>query len=535
MQDKKNGKVVQMRKRPSSSNNRAASRNNNTSKDRKKNAGKSSSVASTKAHKKNVASNRSTSFVAGLFFLVVLGYLVHNLYSFLTAPYIPVEMIQMGNIGTPTIVEGIIIRDETVYTAPRAGEIRYNVRENDRVRPRTVVASIQNPNVVDSINDSLNEVGNEAQRINDLRGELSDPAIRDIDRQIRNMIDSRLSRHIRPNMAEVYTLRDNIAQNISIRNQIIMNENRDVIAEIDRELQILQNQLNSSMEEIRIIHGGIMTPIIDGLENYLTFGNMRQLTREETRQNVNRNPIASRRDFQEGDNVFKIVHSNTWYIAAYIPNNLMEDFRGRIYIEGRIAPLEVSIFHREVGYTETFVLLRSTRFMIDYLDTRSVFFSFVDSNPQGLRISNTAIESRTYLLIPIEFVHGETPYVQPFVQRVFGADYETIPLSVGLERDYYVYAVAADSFSLRLGDTLIHNYDSSIVHNITEERILQGVYRITTGFAAFTPIYIPEGTPADAFYTVLDPTLNPGIRANNHIVTDASMAYDGKIIFSRVR
>jgi len=525
MRDKKNGKVVQMRRRPTNS-------TNNRRKVRK-NGGNLATVASTNAHKKSVASNRSTSLVAGLFFLVVLGYLIHTLYTFLTAPYIPVEMVQLGNIGTPTVIEGIIVRDETVYTAPRAGEIRYNVRENDRVRPQTVVASIQNPHAVDSANESLSQVENEAHRISELRGELSNPAIRDIERQIGNMIDNRLNRHIRPNMADVYTLRDNIAQNISIRNQIIMDDNRDSMSNIEMELHMIGYQLASSMEEIRIERGGIMTPIVDGLEHQLTFENMRQLTREETRQNVNHSRTTNRRDFQEGDNVFKIVHSNIWYIAAYIPNNLMEDFSGRLYVEGRSAPHDVTIFHREEGYTETFVLLRSNRHMIDYLDIRSIFFSLVDRNPQGLRISNTAIESRTYLLIPAEFVHGDESAW--YVQRVFGADYDEIPILVGRKDEDYFLAVATDSLSLRLGSTLLHNYDPLRTHNISEERVIQGIYRIESGFAVFTPIFITEDTPADAFYTILDLTINRGVRVNCHIVTDATLVYDGKIIFSRVR
>ena len=442
-----------------------------------------------KEYKRGMSIRRSTTVVAVLFFVFVLAYLIRSLFAFFTTPDIPVNMVQMGSIDTPTVIEGIIIRDETVYNAPRSGVLQFAVNNYDRVRPGVEVASIQNVDAVVDIQRSIYEVEERILVLQDIRGNLSavDPAIHQINSQIRNIVDSRLSRHVDLNMSDVYSLRDSIAQNVNIRNRMIVSENLDanVRAELNVQHSVLLGELDANRTPIYIGGGGIVSPVVDGFEEILTFENRLTLTREQTRQNVDFNQIIPSQEIEYGSGAFKIINSNHWYIAAYIPNELVEGLavgaNASIYIEGRRGPLTVRVDHIEPWYQESFVIFRSNAYMIDFLNTRSIFFRTADTLRYGLRIANTAFTKRA---------------VQSGVESADGSALE----SVLYEGEYEV-----------------------------------GVFRVNNGIAAFVPVYLPEDTPVGSVYTILDPALNPALRVHDHIVTNASLVEEGDIVFSGVR
>ena len=492
-------------------------------------------------HKRGMSIRRSTTFVAGLFFVAVLIYLVRTLFTFMTTPDIPVEMIRVGSVDVPQVIEGIIIRDETVYTAPRDGVVQFHVYNYERVRPGAVVASIQNVQAVANIQDGLVQVEERIMEIQDIRGNLSaaDPAVQLINGRIQNMVDQRLSRHINLNMTEAYALRDSIVQNVNRRNQMIVAETLDVDVRADLGLQhqILMGQLDTNLTNVAIGEGGILAPMIDGFEADLTFENMYYLTREQTLPNLDFNQILPQREVYYGDEVFKIVNNNRWYIAAYIPNELVEGFNTavprNIFIEGRSNPLTVNIHHISPGFEESFVIFSSTAYMIDFLNTRNIAFRTTDTVQYGLRVSNTAIAERAYLEIPLACIHGEDQ--QTYVVRVMGDEDLVIPISI-TSRDSYVALVSADLDFLGMGSILREKEDPSATRIVSEKRLVQGVFRVINGIASFAPVNLPEYMPEGGGHIILDPALNPSIRAyDHHIVTDASAVEDGDIVFGGVR
>ena len=494
-------------------------------------------------HKRGMAIRRSTTLVAGLFFVAVLIYLLQALFALMTNPEIPVEMVRMDSVDIPQIIEGIIIRDETVYFAPRDGVIEFAVNNHDRVQPGANVGSIQDVQAVVGIRDSISQVEEQIMRLQDIRGNLSaaDPAIRMINGQIQNMVDQRLSRHINLNMSDAFSLRDSITQNVNIRNQMIVAENLGVgvRADLGIQHQVLMDQLDTNQAFIFIGAGGIMAPITDGFESALTFNNMYYLSKEQTRQNVDFNQIIPRRELNYGDPVFKIINSNRWYIAAYIPNELVEDFNvgdmRNIYIEGRRMPLTVRVHYLVPGFQDSFVIFRSTAYMIEFLNTRSIFFRTEDTVQQGLRIVNTAITERSYLAIPLVCVHGvDYDEGQQYVIRVIGEEDLRVPI-VPMDRDDYFVFVSTGLDFLNVGSLLRERENPNATRMIDGERSVKGVFRVINGIAVFVPIHLSEDASVGGMHSILDPAFNPGIREHDHIVTDASLVEDGDIVFGGVR
>jgi len=389
---------------------------------------------------------------------------------------------------------------------------------------------------------SISHVEEDIMRLQDIQGDLSavDPVVQQINRQIQNMVDSRLSNHIQLNMSDAFALRDSINQSIGIRNQMIISDNldRNIRAELGINYQILMGRLDENLQTVTIGAGGILAPIVDGFESDLTFESMYYLSVEDTRQNVDFDKLIPRREVEFGDEIFKIVNSNIWYIAAYVPNDLIDGFaegqNRNLFIENR-NPISVRVHHIDHGFNESFVIFRSNAYMTDFLDTRSIFFRTSDTIQYGLRIANSAIIELDHLAIPLSAVHeGDERYVL----RLIGYDYEKILLAVIDQDDNYVY-ILANHEVLALGSTLIERENVNATQMISRITPITGVFRVNTGIASFVPITLPEDGLGLSFgggmYSILDPDVNPGLRVHDHIVTNASLVEDGDIIFSGVR
>ena len=493
-------------------------------------------------YKRGMSISQNTTLIAGVFFIFVLVYLMRTLFAFLTTPEIPVDLVRMGTVDVPQVIEGIIIRDETVYTATREGIMQFYVNDYERVRPGTVVGSIQNLQAVAGIRQSITQIEERIMELQDIRGSISaaDPAIQQINSQIKNMVDQRLSRHIALDMNEIFSLRDSITQNVNNRNQIIVSENlnADVSADIEIEYQMFMGQLEENMTPITVSRGGIITPVVDGFENLVTFENMNYLTREQTRQNVDFNQIIPQREVMEGDNIFKVVNNNRWFIAAYIENELIEGFTvgehlpRQLFVEGRHEPLRVRVHRITPGFQESFVIFRVSEYIIDYLDTRSIFFTTTDTVQSGFRIANTAITEINHLAVPLGAIH---PGIQRYVVRLIGEEEREIPVTITSQNDEYAFVIDEGEALLYLGNTLREYDNPGGTLMITDQQRKQGVFRVNHGIAQFVQINIPEDTQFGGMYTIIEPSLNPLIRAYNHIVTDAGMVSHGDIVFSGVR
>jgi len=490
-------------------------------------------------YKRGMAINRSTTIVAGLFFVVVLFYLAQNLVTFFTTPDIPVAMVRMDSVDTPLLVEGIIVRDETVYTAVRDGVVNFYVNEYARVQPGSLVGSIQNVQAVAGIRRSITYVEEQIFQLHDIRGNLSaaDPAVQRINGQIRNMVDQRLGRHISLNVAEAYALRDSIVQNVNTRNQIIVAENlgSGIRPEIGINHGVLMDELDANREPVHIGGGGIVATILDGFESELTFENMYSLSREQTRRNVDFDQIIPRREVSYGEDVFKVVGSNRWYIASYIPNEFIEGWsvgdRRRIYLDGRIDSLSVRVHHLDAGFQDSFVILRVTEYMIDFLGHRSIYFRTTGTVQHGLRIPTSGIVEHGQLSLPNDVIHEGDYY---YVVRIVGDEDIIIPVTVMGWDDSFTFVPNYTDF-LSSGNVLRERDNPEATRVVGEYRMVQGVYRVNAGIAEFVPIVVPPDAPAGGVHTILEPSLNPGLRPYDHVVTDPTHVREGDIVFSGVR
>jgi regulator of sigma D len=486
------------------------------------------------AFKRNRSRSRSATFTAVIVILAALTYIIQSAYVFLTKEQIATELVRMGSVELPHTLSGIIIRDEAVYTAARDGQVVYSVNDYDRVKAGTVVANIRNAEVVADLYNAIEDSENTIMEYQSSRQDIStvDPMVQRLNMQLKNMIDDKSHSFTMQNLSDIYRLRDDVIKNVNIRVQLITSDNMNVNEAYSLQLQQNLSRLNENLHAVTAAQSGLVSALIDGFEEVYTPENMKDLTREQTLQNVDYNGLLPKKEVVTGDAMFKIVASNDWYVAVYLPNNLIEGYevgdKRILYLEldGEYRPVTFTLDFINPGFNDTFVVFRNTKNIIDYLNMRSVRLRTSDSVHSGFKISNTAITTRTYFTVPPDYLRytndGSTYLLTEGVEGVIQT-----PVSVSDEDAAFAY-IPADTPALAAGVKI--STPTLPIYVIPEPVDALGVYKVNNGIAEFERITLDGEEPPELGYVILDPALNPDIKTYDYIVTNAADISEGQII-----
>ena len=132
---------------------------------------------------------------------------------------------------------------------------------------------------------------------------------------------------------------------------------------------------------------GIISRDFDGYERLYTFENMPVLRKEHTE------PPKTEK---EKSGVFRMITSAEWFIGAYIPNGAVAGWKPgaerELVIGGRA--LGVTI-HGVTPYAgESYVIFKSVRYILDYINERFITFTVSRDEKKGLLIPRSAIVNK---------------------------------------------------------------------------------------------------------------------------------------------
>jgi len=441
-------------------------------------------------------------------------------------------VIRMNTIESPQSVTGIIIRDEQVFHAERAGHIEFWVSESERVGVGVPVASVQNPQMVEMASGRLNSV--EAQAINtQSRRHITDTTVQSLNNNLNNIVSTRIHSFTTLNLSEIYSLRDNLNQVINTRNQININDGVSSHEALAREQVQHTSVIEYNSQNMYASLSGIMSRAIDGYETIFTRASINELTRYDVRTIVDNDALIPKQVVQTGDPAFKIV-GNVWYIAAYMPNDMITGFdpgtTRAVYLynesTGGYESHNLNIRSIDYGTRYSMVVFRSTRHVIDFLNQRNVSIRTSSGVHNGLMIPYTAITTRRSLQIPIGYIHGA---IERYV--LLSSENGDIPLAVTLESTTDTYAYVVPVMGLGPGSLLVPRSPSRPHILLSQDHVLEvsGVYLVRFGAAEFREINLNEST-TEMGYVLINPSLNPGISEFANLVIDASTVVEGQLL-----
>ncbi len=485
--------------------------------------------------KKNNRKNEFYTKLFALFVFVLFVFYIGGYFAVLmNRETISSTTVLSGAIGQPSISKGVIIRDETVYNAPAAGNVQYFVADNEKIKSGTVVASIQNS---DNIDDILIELDNLDQKIYELQERRDDFSIAQKDAkriagQIKTGIDNTMFDFSTYNMDSIYKTKSGVDKKVSVRNQRLLQEDTGSVKSLSGERQMALDKFEENETPMKVVTSGIVSYYIDGFEDRFNFTNLYSLSKEHIKSATNDKTVVTSKEVIKEDKVFKLINSNTWYIASYVDPEAVEDWKEgeakRIAIENSQTYHDVDVIVDRIitKQKEAYVVFKITNKVLDYINMREVNIKITGGADEGIKVPNSAVAEMLLLKIPKKYIYGKNSNL---VNRMVNNEVKEVAISKYLSDEENIWVLQKYSI-IQYGDIIVSAEDSSDTFKVEESMNIYGVYKINSGLAKFARIYIKE--VSDGF-TILDPDVEQGISSHDVIVTDAINVEEGQKIYKK--
>jgi len=467
----------------------------------------------------------------GLLILSAIVYFAGHGIGYFRRPQVVTTQISMGSLVAPRSFVGLIVRDERVIYAPSDGLLVMHHEDGRRVRVGGAIASVQDSHAAAQFRASLAGLSQEAIAAQRNRTGISvnDEEIEGRNGQIAFIVNQASFDLAVGDVGAIQELGSRITDEVEMRNQLFF-----VDWEVGDNLVAARHEaftgLSSATDTMFAQNSGIVTRRMDGLENIFTPANLANIPRSQIAEQP---PARAASEIVlAGDPIARIIESNIWHIAAYLPMDATagwtENSSVTLYVAyaNELLALNVIITTLRTEGLERYVVFRSSQELTRFLDKRSLSFQVERRPQQGLVIPETAIIERTRLHIPTHFVSFDGPRVT-VTRRVGGGD-EVLQIFGSLSANRQHFIVLAGFNSINIGDMLVS--PEGEIAAMTDMDRVHGVYTSNRGFTVFRPINKSENFVMDGGYAALCPVLNSHLRALDWVVVNAYAVEDRQVL-----
>ena len=430
-------------------------------------------------------------------FLIILIYLIINVFIALGKDPVAVVEVQNGSIVDNGYYTGIILRSEEVVYATGSGYINFYVNNGDKV------AKDGNVYMLSSSDQS-------ADTASDFSGfDSSDYS--DISRIISvytaNYSDSRYS--------DLYTFKYDLQNQIS---EALSSHN----------IAALQSA-GGGYQSVSSEKSGIISYTYDGLEG---------LTRDEITDdmfnfsNDEKRQIVSNQWIDSGEPAYKLITDDDWSIIIKLTPQQARYLSEQTSVTVRFSKdnvqtsADVEVFSNGEG---NYACLSLSKYMVRYISDRYIDLEIIANSAEGLRIPTSAVVEKDFYMIPSTYlVTDENTNESGFYKYTYDADgdahakfYKT---DIYANDGNYCYV---DMSQFQVGD-YVGKTDSDDLYRIAQTGQLTGVYNVNQGYAIFRIIDILYQNDE---YCIVDKTTSYGVSLYDRIILNASSVSEDEIIY----
>lgn len=445
-----------------------------------------------------------------IIFVFVLIYFLIYLISYLTANHISIYEVQKGQIAKNMVYTGLALRSEEVCYAEESGDINYYKKEGDKAGYNDLICSIDKNG---SISKEISEAGLDGSNLS------QDELIK-----IQSDITEYSASYSNMQFYNIYSFKEGINAKIQ--------ENLYVSA-----LNSLSEQTSTAVSQntfsfIRSQNDGILAFYTDGYED-VTPDNFQEDMYNPS--SYAKNNLKGNTSVVSGQALYKILPEEDWHIMVPITEEEKELYQNELG-EGQesfVLHLKFKKDGTETNPTasiktygsQSFLQLDLNNSMVRFLSDRYLEVELGSDNVSGLKIPNSAITEKEFLVIPKEYVgKGDNSSGSGVLKVTADKKKETVEfISTDLyyetEDAYYV-----DEDNLSIGD-ILQIQDSSERYTIKDKATLQGVYNVNKGYAVFKQIDI---LAQNEEYTIINTGTAYGVSLYDHIALDGTSVDEGE-------
>ncbi len=429
-----------------------------------------------------------------VFFGAVAVYICVVCYMGMTSEHIAGYEVTAGILSVNHTYTGLAIRTETLYNAETSGYVSYYARDGERVSGTALVYTIdekgdinkliqQNAENVDLTDENFSVI------LNDVKGYMS---------SYQNL-----------EFSGVYDFKASLEGSVID----LMNQNM---------LETLEEAGEDSMFSRIYASGiGILEYYMDGFES----ATVESLTEEMLDASNYEKQSLKKELIQSGEPVYKLSTSEKWSLIVPLTEEEAAGFQAE---ERKFMEVEFTRDHTRAWADFSLIYVGSVpcakldfnNSMVRFADLRYIEVEFLVKDETGLKIPNTALTEKKFLVIPKDYyTYDKDTDSNGVISRYTGEDgnvvEEFIAVSVAGEKKGKYYIASS---KLKKGDTIIHP-ETAEKYTMDRQKTLKGVYNINRGYAVFRKV---EALAKNQEYTIINTGTDYGISLYDHIALDAS-------------
>ena len=350
-------------------------------------------LGKTKVNKKNTG-NKSIRIkriiVTSIMLVAVLIYVIYSLYKLISQPT-DVFMVEEGKVSEEMLVEGYIIREETVVKGENYKNGMVTIKnEGEKVAKNDIIFRYYSANEEQLTNkiEELDTKINEAKSTDNSILYTSDIKV------IEKDIDSKIySIHNTNNIQKINEYKDDINKLITKKMNIIGKASpaNSYIKKLIDERNQYVTKLNSDSESIKSPMSGMVSYKVDGLESVLTTSNFGAYTREFfDKLNLKTGQVIA-----TNNECGKVVNNYKCNIATILEKDELQGLEQEdtIYLRlsnGDEIPATVEyLINKEDN--DVLLILKIEKDVEELINYRKISFDLIFWSYSGLKVPNTSI------------------------------------------------------------------------------------------------------------------------------------------------
>lgn len=426
---------------------------------------------------------------------------------FFTTKHVAGYQVKRGSLFVNNIYTGLALREETVINSNYSGYLNYYVSEGNRIGANKMVCTVdEGGRLQDIMNEqSMGENSLSDDALNELRDDIMDFA-------------HDFNTH---NFSTTYGFK------YAIEGNVLKLANSNILDNLEK----LNRTGDSGLINIcKAPDSGIVVYSYDGYENF----NPNDITSEILEQkDYEKTQLIANDLISAGEPIYKLITDENWSLIIETDAERADYLLKEEYVQVRflkdqtVSWAEVKLITN--GDEKQFIQLIFNNSMISFCSDRFVKIELLVEEEEGLKVPNTAIAQKEFLIVPEEYVtkggeNGESGVLKQVYDEDGNLSNKFIPVTIYSEEDnnYYI-----DSPELELGSTL-QLMDSSTTMEISEKGSLVGVYNKNKGYADFKQIQVLYQNEE---YSIIKSNTEYGLIEYDYIVLEAETVDDDEFLY----
>lgn len=441
-----------------------------------------------------------------MIFVIIIIYVIFNIYSYLTADIVAEYEVGQGAIATNHVYRALALRDETIVYAGQSGYLNYYMKNGMKASVNDVIYTI----------DTTGEIAKKIAGAASDGSSLNKNTLAAIGHELELFSGSYDSNDFTAVHTFCVNLNSELSQTLSIH------------ALNDLSRTVMLAEANNTFYRKTSDGTGIIVYYIDGYENVTVDKFMPE---HMNFTGYSKRVLDTRTEISTGEPVYKRIGSEDWNLILSVSENMAKQLSEEHYVKIRfckdnyIITVPCAVLKISGNY---YLNLSLQTAMIRYVNDRFVDVELVLTEMEGLKIPISAITSKEFFTVPKKyFTHGGDS-VNPglLIQEYLGSEKQVklVTPTIYYEKNDFYYI---DDEYVKTDDLVVMS-DSLLTYKIGRDTdSLTGVYNINKGYAVFKQINILSQNES---YAIIETGQSYGIALYDHIALDGSKLHEDQLI-----